>query len=150
MSLTCDNLLVQARYTFLLYIFLSYYSDNTPPTVKNCPKDIIKTTDRLAEVISWTEPLFTDNVAIRHIMYPVRKSGESWYPGEDILMQYIATDIAGNQVKCSFKVSLKCKYSTKISFITKCIQYILEYINLGFHLPSLKKRLDKTVTSEKF
>ena len=99
--------------------FLSFYNiDNTPPTVKNCPKDIIKTTDRLAEVISWPEPLFTDNVAIRHIMFPVRKSGESWYPGEDLLMQYIATDIAGNQVKCSFKVALKCKSSYKLAL--KC------------------------------
>ena len=92
-------------------------TDETPPTVKDCPKDIVKTTDRIAEVISWKEPQFSDNVAIRHIMNPVRKSGQSWYPGEDILMQYIATDIAGNQVKCSFNVAVKCKYSMKVSSV---------------------------------
>ena len=84
-------------------------SDKTSPTVKDCPKDIVKTTGRIAEIISWKEPQFSDNVAIRHIMNPVRKSGQSWYPGEDIFMQYIATDIAGNQVKCSFNVALKSK-----------------------------------------
>ena len=105
----------------LYYIFLCFFSrfiftwtDATSPTVTDCPKDIIKTTDRIAEIITWKEPRFSDNVAIRHIMNPVRKSGQSWYPGEDILMQYIATDIAGNQVKCSFKVALKSKCSTEV------------------------------------
>uniref|UniRef100_A0A7M5WWB1 Hemicentin-1 n=2 Tax=Clytia hemisphaerica TaxID=252671 RepID=A0A7M5WWB1_9CNID len=88
--------------------------DSTPPTVSDCPKDIIQNTGRLSEIITWAEPKFSDNVGVRRVMGPVRKPGEIWYPGEEMIMQYVASDIAGNQKKCSFKVALKAASCPKL------------------------------------
>ena len=84
--------------------------DATPPLVQACPSDITITSGKWSEIITWNEPKFTDNVAIRNVMKIGRNPGKIWYPGEEILMQYVATDIAGNQKKCSFKVALKGRF----------------------------------------
>ncbi|XP_076641061.1 uncharacterized protein LOC143352447 isoform X2 [Halictus rubicundus] len=74
------------------------------PKVKDCPKDI-EVTGKNGSAISWTEPIFTDNVKVTHI-----RSNES--PGRrfDIgghRIEYEANDEAGWSSKCVFTVVLR-------------------------------------------
>ncbi|XP_076276934.1 uncharacterized protein LOC143207390 isoform X2 [Lasioglossum baleicum] len=74
------------------------------PKVKDCPKDI-EVTGKNGSAITWTEPIFTDNVKVTHI-----RSNES--PGRrfDIgghRIEYEASDEAGWSSKCVFTVVLR-------------------------------------------
>ncbi|XP_078049005.1 uncharacterized protein LOC144476208 isoform X1 [Augochlora pura] len=74
------------------------------PKVKDCPNDI-EVTGKNGSAITWTEPIFTDNVKVTRI-----RSNES--PGRrfDIgghRIEYEATDEAGWSSKCVFTVVLR-------------------------------------------
>jgi len=81
--------------------------DKTKPKVTGCPRDIVRTLTGIGAVITWNEPVFTDNVKIDRIEYPIRKSGEHWTYGQSALLQYRAIDTSGNSVKCTFRVTIK-------------------------------------------
>ncbi|XP_076181399.1 uncharacterized protein LOC143153765 [Ptiloglossa arizonensis] len=74
------------------------------PKVKDCPNDI-EVTGRNGSAITWTEPIFTDNVKVTRI-----RSNES--PGRrfDVgghRIEYEASDDAGWSSKCVFTVVLR-------------------------------------------
>ncbi|XP_053976944.1 uncharacterized protein LOC128875412 isoform X1 [Hylaeus volcanicus] len=78
--------------------------DGEAPKVKDCPNDI-EVTGRNGSVITWTEPIFTDNVKVTRI-----RSNES--PGRRFnvgghRIEYEASDEAGWSSKCVFTVVLR-------------------------------------------
>ena len=91
-------------------IFPLFIADKTPPQVVSCPKDIVHILVTAQAHIAWTAPVFKDNVGVARIEAPTRKSGEFWQFGETALLQYRAVDTSGNTAKCTFRVTIKCKY----------------------------------------
>jgi len=80
--------------------------DIQPPLVTGCPhsKTVFLEPGEVARPVSWTEPQFTDNVKIEHVM-------ASALPGSDMglgkhLVIYQATDEAKNKEKCVFTITV--------------------------------------------
>ena len=87
----------------------NYILDKTRPVVSRCPNDIVHTLTSTQARITWTEPVFTDNVKIDRVEKPVRQSGEYWTNGESVLLQYRAIDTSGNSARCTFRVTIRSK-----------------------------------------
>ncbi|KAK3727013.1 hypothetical protein QZH41_007640 [Actinostola sp. cb2023] len=77
----------------------------TPPRVVFCPTNIYDVTADLQKVITWQEPVFSDNVKVTAVSSN-KKSGQKFYHG-NVLVTYSARDAAGNTARCSFDVSLE-------------------------------------------
>ncbi|XP_043360773.1 uncharacterized protein LOC122458027 [Dermochelys coriacea] len=89
--------------------------DTEPPVVISCPQNIEIETKKgnpywndLPE-LSWKEPVFEDN---SRGPLTIIKGGSNVNNGDKLAygqysVEYIATDISGNQAKCSFEISVK-------------------------------------------
>eukprot|EP00795_Rhopilema_esculentum_P012584 gene12584-3284_t len=89
--------------------------DKTPPKVVSCPSDIVHTLTTAQALITWTPPVFTDNVGIARLELPTRKPGEFWRLGESTLLQYRAIDTSGNAARCTFRVTIRSDNCGKLS-----------------------------------
>jgi len=133
-------------------VFCSFFveiKDTTPPQMINCPANISKTSSNDMDVIHWNEPTFTDNVGVHMVTKPLRKPGSTWYSGESIRLQYVASDLAGNDRICSFQVSFKSiscplltstattkidMYSPRSSYGASCVDSEKTFFgNLGYN-----------------
>nr|XP_048725936.1 uncharacterized protein LOC125645055 [Caretta caretta] len=89
--------------------------DTEPPVVISCPQNIEIETKKgnsywndLPE-LSWKEPVFEDN---SRGPLTITKGGSNVNNGDKLAygqysVEYIATDLSGNQAKCSFEISVK-------------------------------------------
>ncbi|XP_012280254.1 sushi, von Willebrand factor type A, EGF and pentraxin domain-containing protein 1 [Orussus abietinus] len=79
-------------------------SDKVPPKVEYCPGDLWIIAKNGSSIVSWDEPIFTDNIGIAKVHeISSHKSGQTLLWGTyDIV--YIAHDLAGNFASCNFKV----------------------------------------------
>ena len=81
-----------------------------------CPDDIViddVTTDEIR--VNWQEPTATDNSGVQPDLHSNRQSGEVFAVPSSSEILYTATDAAGNQATCSFRITLKRKYKTVLS-----------------------------------
>ncbi|XP_065418060.1 hyalin-like isoform X3 [Chrysemys picta bellii] len=90
-------------------------TDTEPPVVISCPQNIEIETKKgnlywndLPE-FSWKEPVFEDN---SRGPLTITKGGSNVNNGDKLAygqysVEYIATDLSGNQAKCSFEISVK-------------------------------------------
>ena len=101
--------ILELELEFIQNLLTIYFADKTKPEVTGCPRDIVHTLTGFSAIITWNEPVFTDNVKIDRIEYPIRRSGERWTYGQSALLQYRAIDTSGNSVKCTFRVTIKSK-----------------------------------------
>lgn len=89
--------------------FLSFYkqTDVTPPTVTDCPSDIVLqgSTGSPCQVISWREPVAVDESGGFVSVQRSNSPGECFMFGST-LVRYTFTDAAGNQARCTFSVQI--------------------------------------------
>ncbi|KXJ15373.1 Sushi, von Willebrand factor type A, EGF and pentraxin domain-containing protein 1 [Exaiptasia diaphana] len=79
--------------------------DKTPPTAVNCPsKEIVVKGSNHLITVSWTEPTFTDNVAVVMTMSS-KRPGHQMERDTSLNVRYTAVDAAGNTAHCDFRVS---------------------------------------------
>ena len=83
-----------------------HVKDMEPPRVQQCPQSF---TEMLApgqsvKRITWTEPAFSDNVKIQHVMASFLPSHYFSAGKHNIL--YTATDADGNRAKCGFTITV--------------------------------------------
>ena len=91
---------------FLLSIIcFKYYAlflDIDPPVFTFCPESIKVSTVKDTEIVHWSNPKAKDNVGVVKINGS-HTPGSSFSPGMNVV-NYTATDQAGNQAYCSFTV----------------------------------------------
>jgi Ricin-type beta-trefoil lectin domain-like/HYR domain/SdrD B-like domain/Secretion system C-terminal sorting domain len=83
-------------------------TDDVPPVLTNCPKNISVSTNSHCGVASWTPPTATDNcdiAALAFITAPVA----GWINGDcfpigTTTVTYTATDLKGNKASCNFDI----------------------------------------------
>jgi hypothetical protein len=85
---------------------LIHVKDMEPPRVQQCPESF---TEMLApgqsvKRITWTEPVFSDNVKIQHVMASFLP-GHYFSAGKHNIL-YQATDADGNRGKCGFTINV--------------------------------------------
>ncbi|XP_042883171.1 sushi, von Willebrand factor type A, EGF and pentraxin domain-containing protein 1-like isoform X2 [Penaeus japonicus] len=78
--------------------------DKTPPRVNHCPGDMWVITRNGSEVVTWDEPVFSDNIGVTQV---IDKSGYS--PGQAFTwgtydIARVAYDAAGNSATCAFNI----------------------------------------------
>ena len=93
-----------------LIMFCLLIIDKTPPTISGCPKDIVVMISTIVATVTWTSPVFSDNVKVTRIEVPHKGVGDAWTTGDSALLQYRAIDAAGNSAKCTFRVTVKSEY----------------------------------------
>eukprot|EP00095_Tigriopus_kingsejongensis_P010187 maker-scaffold105_size367834-snap-gene-2.37 protein:Tk10187 transcript:maker-scaffold105_size367834-snap-gene-2.37-mRNA-1 annotation:"hypothetical protein DAPPUDRAFT_303147" len=86
--------------------FTVHVKDTVPPRVYNCPNDFNVYLDegQTKRQVFWEEPIFADNVKIKHVMaskMPGQLLGEGKH---DVLYQ--ASDDDSNQAKCRFTIKV--------------------------------------------
>lgn len=88
-------------------MFISFFKDNTPPTIFNCPDDI--TVDvpvgQTSASVTWVEPIAVDdNVLVTFVSRS--HAPNSVFTLEKTVVTYIYEDNAGNTAECAFCVNL--------------------------------------------
>ncbi|KAK3593640.1 hypothetical protein CHS0354_025531 [Potamilus streckersoni] len=82
--------------------------DKSPPVVEHCPEDIkVVSLDRLNQV-SWSQPVFSDDVGVAKIEQTAHGTGTYSYGQYDIV--YTAFDHDGNSATCNFRVYVTPRY----------------------------------------
>lgn len=80
-------------------------SENIPPTIADCPGNILieLPTDRCDSLVTWTPPTATDNCGTPTISSELEPGV---FAAGTTVVTYTATDLAGNTAVCSFDVNL--------------------------------------------
>ena len=84
------------------------FTDNAPPSFSNtCPNNMVFYTRECSSraLVSWNEPLATDNSGQASISYPGPRPPVNLSIGLYNVM-YSATDSSGNRANCSFVVQV--------------------------------------------
>ena len=81
--------------------------DTIPPVISNCP-DTIEITIQIgmsSMVVSWIEPIATDNSGITPTVTQSHQPGDS-FPVGTTQVSYSFTDLTENEATCSFKIAI--------------------------------------------
>ena len=77
-----------------------------------CPSDITIDDATTTEVrVYWQEPTATDNSGVEPAVYSNKQSGHYYAVPASYEVLYKATDQSGNTATCSFRITLKRKYT---------------------------------------
>ena len=80
-------------------------SDNIKPVISGCPTNITRTANASCQaIVAWPAPTATDNCAIAS--FTSNYSPASVFPIGTTIVTYIATDVSGLTVTCSFNVTV--------------------------------------------
>ena len=81
--------------------------DTIQPVISNCPAPIAITIplDMTSMSVTWTEPTATDNSGVTPTVTQSHQPGDS-FPVGTTQVTYTFTDMAGNEAKCSFTVTI--------------------------------------------
>ena len=92
--------------------------DEEPPVFTYCPSDITIDDATAAEVrVNWQEPTATDNSGVVPVVYSNKQSGQYFDVPGSYEVLYKATDESENTATCSFRITLKRKY-TELAYLT--------------------------------
>ena len=108
-----------------IYIRRYPFLDKEFPTVTNCPKTMKKISADPVVRVFWTEPQFRDNQVIKSI-------SRSHAPGQyftrgDFIVTYVARDLAGNSVSCTFELYVMGKEDETFTFHFR--SFVNGYVN---------------------
>ena len=82
--------------------------DTTPPTVQNCPDDIVRTIEvnsATSLAITWSPPSATDISGTQFISSQSANVGDLFPVGATTVVTYVFSDASGNDADpCSFNV----------------------------------------------
>jgi len=89
--------------------------DDTPPTIANCPANIVISTGSSC-VANWSLPVANDDCGI-DFFSSTHNPGQTFADGQTTTVTYTATDQCGNSTACSFTVTcdLGCQSAPGIS-----------------------------------
>ena len=91
--------------------------DEEPPVFTYCPSDITIDDATTTEVrVNWQEPTVTDNSGVDPVVYSNKLSGQSFAVPGLYEVLYTAKDESGNEATCSFRITLKRKY-TELAYL---------------------------------
>ena len=81
-------------------------ADTQPPTIDNCPADIVTVNEPglISAVVTWLEPTASDNVNVA--TFTASHTPGDIFPFGTTLVSYTATDSAGNSTTCEFQVTV--------------------------------------------
>eukprot|EP00095_Tigriopus_kingsejongensis_P006042 maker-scaffold651_size119386-snap-gene-0.25 protein:Tk06042 transcript:maker-scaffold651_size119386-snap-gene-0.25-mRNA-1 annotation:"hypothetical protein DAPPUDRAFT_303147" len=84
-----------------------HVQDTEPPRVRRCPHSFEEILPRghSSKRVTWTEPIFHDNVQIQHVMASFLP-GHFFSEGRHHVL-YTATDADGNKARCGFTITVK-------------------------------------------
>ncbi|XP_065067500.1 sushi, von Willebrand factor type A, EGF and pentraxin domain-containing protein 1-like, partial [Rhopilema esculentum] len=74
--------------------------DKEPPKVSRCPNVTQVVTPNRVSVVTWTEPIFSDNKVVATIRASHRSG--SFMAWGDYIVTYVASDASGNSASCTF------------------------------------------------
>ncbi len=82
--------------------------DNIPPVITNCPQSVTYTIalGMASRVVTWNEPIATDNSGQQPDVIQTHLPGESFNLGSTEVC-YIFSDAANNQDSCCFTITGK-------------------------------------------
>ncbi|WMN11098.1 HYR domain-containing protein [Marivirga salinae] len=81
--------------------------DNYGPTISNCPENItVFISNDCEAVVNWDAPVFSDNCDNSLQVTSKHNSGDI-FPLGTTLVTYTATDNSGNEIECSFNVTVE-------------------------------------------
>jgi hypothetical protein len=83
---------------------LACANDSIAPRILNCPKNIAQLTSQPAVAITWAAPSVRDDCS-SPTLTTTHPSGSFFAVGETTVI-YTASDVRGNQSRCSFKVNI--------------------------------------------
>eukprot|EP00795_Rhopilema_esculentum_P001778 gene1778-16265_t len=76
--------------------------DKEPPKVVRCPNVTQVVTPNRVSVVTWTEPIFSDNKVVATITTSHRSG--SFMAWGDYIVTYVASDASGNSASCTFEL----------------------------------------------
>ena len=94
-------------YNYAIFLGL----DQEPPVFTYCPSDIIDDATTYELRVYWQEPTATDNSGVLPSVSSTRRSGDLFAVPSSSEVLYTAKDESGNEATCSFRVTLKRKYT---------------------------------------
>jgi cephalosporin-C deacetylase len=80
-------------------------NDTTPPVLTNCPTPISITTANDSEVVTWQNPVATDNCSTPSVTSNFQSGAR--FPVGTTTVVYTATDAKNNRVTCNFTVTVR-------------------------------------------
>lgn len=90
--------------------------ENNPPTVVSCPADIVVGSGvNCSAIATWTGPVFEDVCSQTPLTVVSDYASGNMFTLDTTLVNYTATDLAGNSVTCSFNVVVRDMTSPTIS-----------------------------------
>ncbi|XP_071819452.1 uncharacterized protein [Apostichopus japonicus] len=106
-------------------------SDNTPPTIANCPTNIERTVELGSSglPVSWLEPTATDLSGVVTLSVRSNAPGSTFNLGTTIV-NYIFIDSSSNEAMCTFSVTVVPVDTTRPT-ISNCPANIAEVIEVG-------------------
>ncbi|XP_063614589.1 sushi, von Willebrand factor type A, EGF and pentraxin domain-containing protein 1-like isoform X2 [Penaeus indicus] len=78
--------------------------DKTPPRVNHCPGDMWVITRNGSEVVTWDEPVFSDNIGVTQIFDKSGYSSGQAFTWGTYDIARVAYDAAGNSATCAFNI----------------------------------------------
>ncbi len=126
-----------------MFPFSSVGGDTTPPTIVDCPNDIIReaTAGLGYEQMSWTIPTATDmpGMATLSSAEPFGFEATSGFfrVGELVTLKYTFTDMAGNEATCEFRVGALGTYIFKDDNMSHSL-----YVGIILYEPKTKDSQD--------
>ena len=95
-------------YTYAIFLDL----DQEPPVFTRCPSDITIDDATTLEIrVNWQEPTATDNSGVLPSVSSISRSGDLFAVPGSYEVVYTAKDESGNEATCSFRITLKRKYT---------------------------------------
>ena len=122
------------------------------PVIENCPTDIIVSNDagQCGAAVSWTPPTATDNSGA--VNFVSNFESGAVFPLGTTEVTYTATDAAGNQVTCSFDVTVaddELPVIGSVSDISVTVPSGQTVTSVSVPLPSVSDNCSATVTGER-
>ncbi|XP_033625701.1 uncharacterized protein LOC117288937, partial [Asterias rubens] len=106
--------------------------DTEAPVLVDCPSDITREipVGSTAVSVSWTAPTATDN-SLANIVPQVSPRGPGAFNAGNTVITYTATDAAGNEATCSFRVIVSVGVDDIPPVLTSCPNTIIRTVELN-------------------
>ena len=118
-------------YNYAIFLYL----DVEEPVFTYCPSEITIDDATTTEVrVNWQEPKVTDNSGVDPVVYSNKQSGQYFDVPGSYEVLYTAKDESGNKATCSFRITLKRKY-TELAYLKRRSNMVIYawpvFINTG-------------------
>ncbi|XP_077984041.1 sushi, von Willebrand factor type A, EGF and pentraxin domain-containing protein 1-like [Glandiceps talaboti] len=123
--------------------------DTEPPKLRNCPGDIVRTTDlhKATARISWNPPKATDNTGVEPTVttFPRKIKPPHWFQVGDTEVTYIAMDDEDLVSTCRFTVTVKDQEPPQVIFCPNDLEIksATRIVNVTWNEPRFLDNVDR-------